>query len=70
VTLVGAAAIFPAVVFAPLAALYEPLHMLKVCKNNPFRQAMVDGPLAVAACGILTCQAAGILTVPDESDDF
>jgi len=67
VTVVGAAASVPAVVFAPLAALYEPLKELKVSETNPFAQAMMYGPLVVAGCGLLAFQAAGILTVPDDS---
>lgn len=68
VAVVGAASSVPAVVFAPLAAVCEPLHMLKVCKTNPFKEAMLNGPLMVAGCCVLACEAAGILTVEDHSD--
>lgn len=64
-TLVIATATVPAVVFAPLAAIYEPLHMLKISKINPFKAAMVNGPLFVCGCSVCACEAVGILTVED-----
>jgi len=64
-TLVVATASIPAVVFAPLAAIYEPLHMLKISKTNPFKAAMVNGPIFVCGCSVWACEAAGILTVED-----
>jgi len=65
VTVVLAAASVPAVVFAPLAAIYEPLHRLKVSRGNPFKTAMIDGPLIIMGCGLLACQRVGILTLDE-----
>jgi len=64
-SVVIAAASVPAVVFAPLAALYEPLRKLKVSRENPFMTAMIDGPLIIIGCGLLTCQRVGIMKLDD-----
>lgn len=60
-------ALIPAAVCAPLALMYEPLRRLKVSRSNPFLTGVCYGPLVVVGCGLLVCQKACILTLPQQN---
>lgn len=65
VTVVLATASVPAVVFAPLATIYEPVCRLRISKSNPFKEAMVQGSLMVIRGAANACEKIGILAPED-----